>query len=177
MGYLDIIIIAILLIGIARGWKTGFIRQASNLAGLVLAFVLAVIFMDSLGLVIEERIMDYPGLGTILAFLGIFVVVKVATAYFSRSAKDLIEAMHLGSVDSLAGGLIGAFKAGIILSLVFVSISYFRIPDDTAVEESRLYQPVYEIVPQAWSFLVGHSSALEDIKSRVDSRSEKREAT
>ncbi len=177
MGYLDIIIIAILMIGIARGWKTGFIRQATNLAGIILAFVLAVIFMDSLGLVIEERIMDYPGLGTILAFLGIFVVVKVGITYVSRSAKSFIDAMHLGSVDSLAGGLIGAFKAGIILSLVFVSISYFRLPDDTAVEESRLYQPVYQIVPDAWSFIVGQSSALEDIKSRVERRSQKRAAT
>ena len=85
--------------------------------------------------------------------------------------------MHLGAVDSFAGGLVGAFKAGIVLSLVFVTIAYFRLPDDVTVDESRLYEPVYEIVPEAWSFLVDRSSALEDIKSRVDRRSAKRAAT
>ena len=177
MGYIDIIIVAILAVGLIRGWRSGFIKQATNLAGIVLAFVLAVIFMDSLGLVIESKLMDYPGLGTILAFLGIFIVVKVAFRFLSESAKTFIDSLHLGGVDNLAGGVIGTLKAGVILSLLLVSASYFRLPPVEAVETSNLYGSVYGIVPQAWSFFVDQSSTLEDIKSRVDRRSEKRAAS
>ena len=173
MGYLDIIILVVLAIGLFRGWKTGFIRQATNLAGIILAFVLAVIFMDSLGLVIETKLMDYPGLGTILAFLGIFVVVKVAFRFLSESAKTFIDSLHLGGVDRLAGSMIGGIKAGIIMSLILVSGSYFRLPPTDAVDRSNLYPTVYEIVPSAWSFMVRQSSTIEDMKSRVDRRSEK----
>ncbi|MCZ6706026.1 MAG: CvpA family protein [Bacteroidetes bacterium] len=173
MGYLDIFIIAILILGIARGLHTGFILQATNLAGIVLAFVLAVIFMDSLGLLIETKLIDYPGLGTILAFLGIFVVVKVGITFVSRSAKSFIDALHLGGVDNLAGGLVGGIKAGIVLSLIFVTIGYFRLPDQKTIQDSTLYSPVYQLVPEAWSFIVDRSDALDDIRDRVERRSEK----
>jgi len=173
MGYLDIIIAIVLVLGIARGWHTGFILQATNLAGIVLAFVLAVIFMDSLGLLIESRLIDYPGLGTILAFLGIFIVVKVGTTFVSKSARSFIDALHLGGIDNLAGGLVGGIKAGIVLSLIFVTTSYFRFPDQKAIQDSSLYKPVYGLVPGAWSFIVDRSDALDDIRDRVERRSEK----
>ena len=177
MGYVDIIILVVLVIGVARGWKTGFIRQATNLAGMILAFVLAVIFMDSLGLVIESRLIDYPGLGTIIAFLGIFIVVKVGITFLSKTAKDFIDALHLGGIDNLAGGVIGAIKAGLILSFVFVTFSYFRLPNDMAIQNSRFYYSVYQIVPTAWSFMVDRSDALDGIRDRVERRSEKAVST
>jgi len=173
MGYLDIGIVVILAFGLFRGWRTGFIKQATNLAGLVLAFVLAVLFMDSLGLVIETKLMDYPGLGTILAFLGIFIVVKVAFRFLSESAKTFLESLHLGGVDRLAGGLVGSLKACIIISLMLVTGAYFRLPPKDAVDQSHLYKSVYQIVPKAWSYMVDRSSTLEDIKSRVERRSQK----
>ena len=173
MGYLDIIIVIVLLLGIVRGWHTGFILQATNLAGIVLAFVLAVIFMDSLGFLIETRLIDYPGLGTILAFLGIFIVVKVGITFVSKSAKSFIDALHLGGFDDIAGGLVGGIKAGIVLSLIFVTIGYFRLPDQKAVQDSALYKPVYQLVPGAWSFIVDRSDALDDIRDKVERRSEK----
>jgi hypothetical protein len=72
---------------------------------------------------------------------------------------------------------VGSLKAGIILSLVLVSAAYFRLPEQTAVDSSRLYKPVYEIVPKAWSFMVDKSSTLEGIKSRVERRSQKTRPT
>ena len=173
MGYLDILIIVILMLGAAWGWKQGFIHQATNLAGIILAFVLAVIFMDSLGLIIETRLIDYPGLGTILAFLGIFILVKIGMKFVSNSAKSFLEALHLGGVDSIAGSVIGAVKAGVILSLVFVTISFFRFPDQKAIQDSNLYTPVYQLVPEVWSFIVDRSDALDDIRNRVERRSQK----
>ncbi|GMQ82481.1 MAG: hypothetical protein BMS9Abin05_1935 [Rhodothermia bacterium] len=177
MGYLDILIVIILILGIARGWHTGFILQATNLAGIVLAFILAVIFMDSLGLLIQTRLINYPWLGTILAFLGIFIVVKVGITFVSKSAKSFIEALHLGGIDSLAGGLVGGIKAGIVLSLIFVTIGYFRLPDQKAIRDSALYEPVYQLVPGAWSFIVDRSDALDDIREKVERRSEKSVST
>ena len=55
MGILDIVILIVLALGIARGWSAGFVRQATRLAGLVLAVVLAATFMYALGMVVERQ--------------------------------------------------------------------------------------------------------------------------
>ena len=49
MATLDIFILVVLAIGLLRGIKTGFLKQAASLIGTILSFVLAASFMEAGG--------------------------------------------------------------------------------------------------------------------------------
>ena len=54
MSILDIIIIAIVLIGFVLGYKDGFVRKLIGLIGFVLAVFVAIRFASSFGKIIES---------------------------------------------------------------------------------------------------------------------------
>lgn len=176
MGVLDIVILIVLAVGIARGWSTGFTRQAISLAGLILSFVLAVTFMDSLGVIIEAELGVSRELGPLVAFAAIFIVVKIISTFIARSADSAVKVMHLGGLNRIAGGAAGAIKAGFVMSLIFVAISYAHLPGDQARNDSMFYAPVVRIVPEAWRILNENAPRLDDIRRKFEARVKPRAA-
>ena len=176
MGLLDIVILIVLALGMAKGWSAGFVRQATRLAGLVLAVVLAATFMDGLGMVVETGLGITQGLGSFVAFATIFLGVMIASSLVARSADAAIKTLHLGGLNRAAGGAVGAIKAGIVMSLVFLAISYVQLPGPKAIEESNLYNPVSRIVPEAWRILSGGAPRLEEIRREFERKVEERAA-
>ena len=172
MATLDIIILVVLGIGLLRGFKTGFLKQASSLLGTVLAFVLAASFMESGGKLVEVNLGLDPGFGPILAFVAIFVMVKMAVMTVARSAETLLEKVHLSGLDRLAGGVAGGLKSAIVMSLVFLLIGYAQLPGQHSRDSSEFYTPVYRLVPDAWRYLSGRAPAFEDFRQEVEDRLE-----
>ena len=153
MGYLDIVILVVLALGIARGWSMGFIRQATLFGGLVLAFVLAAMFMDPLGAVLQSEVGFQEGVGSLISFVGILIAVKLATTLLARWLESVIDAIYLGRLNRLLGGIAGALKAVLILSLVFLVMGYAQLPGSTAISESTMYGHIYRILPEVWRFI------------------------
>ena len=67
MNYIDFIIIFIIFIGFALGFRDGLIRKVIGLIGLVFGFVLALEFYQKLGLFISPIINDEIYLAEIIA--------------------------------------------------------------------------------------------------------------
>jgi len=172
MGTLDIFILVILALGLLRGWTAGFLKQASSLAGTVLAFVLAASFMESVGRILELNMTLSPDKSPLLAFVIIFLVVKLAVKMVTKTAESLLNATKLSGIDRLAGGAAGAAKAAIAMSLVFVMIGYAQLPGKVSRDSSDLYMPVYSLVPEALSFLSDRSPAFEEFRQKVEDRLE-----
>lgn len=170
MATLDIFILIVLGIGLLRGWKTGFLRQMAALAGTILAFVLSASFMGSAG----QLISDFTGLAqeqsSLLGFMGLFVLVKLSVNIVTRAGETLLDKAHLSGMDRIAGGVTGAFKAAVAMSLVFVVIGFAHLPGEVSRENSDFYQPVYRLVPEAWSLLSDRAPAFDELRRKVESR-------
>lgn len=170
MATLDIFILIIVGIGLLRGLKSGFLKQASSLFGTILAFVLAASFMESVGRLLELKLGLTGGLSSMTAFIGIFMLVKLAFLTVTKAASSLLDAAKLSGLDRLAGGVTGGLKAAILLSLAFMMVGVAQLPAQSARESSEFYMPVYRLVPDAWRFLSDRSPAFEDMREMVEER-------
>lgn len=170
MATLDIIILAVLAFGLIRGMRTGFIRQITTLAGIVVAFVAAAVFMDDAGRLFSE----YTGMALELAplagFVTIFLVCRLFIRLFGFALDDAAEKVKLGGLNRLAGGATGALKAVVIMSLAFILVGFLELPSAPARASSEFYRPVTEFVPDAWQYLSRQSPAFEEMRKELEKR-------
>ncbi len=170
MATLDILILVVLGIGLLRGWRSGFLKQVTSLVGTILAFVLAASFMESVGQMIASGMRVSPEQASLIGFMGLFVVVKLAVNMVAKAASSLLEAVNLSGMDRVAGGLTGAAKAAVAMSLFFVVVGFAQLPGEVSREESDFYMPVYQIVPTAWTLLEDRSPAFGEMLKKVEDR-------
>jgi membrane protein required for colicin V production len=145
---LDIILIVLLVWGLVKGYRRGMIVEILGLLGLVAAigcgFALLKFGVDLAKPYAEETGQFLP----YLVFVGIFVLVLVVIGLIGRLIRESIKHTFLGSFDSLAGSIIGVFKAVFIVSLLFwiVAVTGIGMPDGFT-DNTYLYPYVADIAP------------------------------
>ncbi|MDZ4698623.1 MAG: CvpA family protein [Rhodothermales bacterium] len=168
MGSLDLVILVGLVIGLARGFSTGGIRQLFSLAGIVFAFVFAAQLMQSVGDRLAGNAGISPGLAPIVGFIAIFLVVQVAAYAVSRLLETFLKALKLGIVNRVIGGAIGGFKAMLVLSLTFFAFGFVGIPAPATRDASLFYHTVTAILPSTWNYISERLPMLNRIDGRGD---------
>jgi len=170
MATLDIVILTVLGFGLLRGMRSGFLKQATALFGTILALVLAASFMDSAGQLALSLGRLSKEQAVLIGFMGVFILVKMAVNMLSAVLASALEKIKLSGLDRLAGGVTGVLKAAIAMSLIFIVIGYAQLPGEVSREQSKLYQPVYDIVPVAWSLFESRSTGFGDLLRSVEDR-------
>jgi membrane protein required for colicin V production len=172
MGYIDVVILIVLALGIIRGWTTGFVGQAARLAGWVLAFLLGSVFMGPGGNLLESYGWAPPEMGSLVAFIVIFIVVKIAASGLAKSMDAAIKSLHLSGINRVAGSAAGAAKAAVLLSLVLIVSSMAELPSKRDIEKSTFYNTTYSIAPAAWNLLSREVPRLKDLKRDLEQRAD-----
>lgn len=150
---LDILILLILVAGIARGFSTGLVRQVAGFIGFLLAFIISVRLMHFIGPMIVDSLGISPSLGPLIGFLTVFLIIQIIVLIIIRMIEGVIGALKLTGVNRFLGGIVGAFKAVLVLSVAFLILHQFDIPTEDTREESSLYAPVSSVLPEAWDFV------------------------
>ena len=173
MNLLDLLVLAVLAFGLVRGLGTGAIQQVASILGLLVAFVLSVELMDEAGALIMESFAVSPDIAPLLGFALVFIAVQVVVFALVRVVKGLVGALKLTAVDRFLGGAVGAFKAALLLSVVFLVLDRFGFPDEDARAASAFYAPIADVLPAAWAYVsetFPHVQALsEAFGDRVES--------
>lgn len=168
IGYLDITILVILLLGVVRGGMIGLVRQTTNLFGLALTVILAIALTAPIGQIIESNTGWPHTASLVVSFLAIFLVVKMAAVLVAKSAEGAVDALKLSSVNRAAGGVFGVFKSALLLSAVALVLDLAEIPERAAREESTLYAPVTGLLPQTWEYLSGKAPILDEYRQKIE---------
>jgi membrane protein required for colicin V production len=123
----DIIIVIILGLGAYEGFKQGFLMSIVGLVGFVVAIILGFYFMDPMAGWLAENVREvnlgYP----IAGFLVIFFISMILIRVVGWTLKKLINIILLGGIDSAAGGVLGALKAGFFISLFLWFTTEFQM--------------------------------------------------
>lgn len=128
MNWLDIIILAIIILFIIRGWKKGLFQEIFTLGGIIGGIIVAINKYETVGQVISDEL-DFISLkeGEIISFTFIFIGI----ALFCTIAGTLI---HRWSNHSLARGLdrgggllLGLFEGSIICSLILIFLINIKV--------------------------------------------------
>lgn len=166
MNTFDIIIAALLLFGFVRGLMKGLFVEIASLVALVAGVYGAIHFSYFLGEWLKSSVSWDEKYITLAAFAGTFVVIIITIALMGKLLTKIADFASLGILNKILGGVFGALKIGLILSVIFI---FFGKINDTIpfvkkelLDQSILYKPVKKIAPMIFPSIIKGDEVIEE---------------
>lgn len=153
MNLLDVFILLVVAGGLALGVRSGLIKQIASIIGLVLAFILGVQLMRPVGAAVSQSLGVSESIAPLIGFGLVFLAIQIGVMLGVRAIEGLVGALKLTFVNRLLGGVFGAFKVTLVLSIVLLALIPLGVPGDDTRTTSELYEPVMKTLPGAWNFM------------------------
>ncbi len=151
MTVIDIVLGALLLFGLVRGFMKGLFVEIASLLALVLGVYGAIHFSNFAATFLDSRVDWEEKYINIVAFAITFVVIVLAIGLAGKALTKLADFAALGILNKLLGGVFGALKIGLILSIILIVFDKMNntLPfvEKEDLEESILYKPVKSVAP------------------------------
>lgn len=149
MTTMDIIILAVIGIGMVMGFVRGFIKQACGLVGLVAGLLMARALYTMAGEQLAPHIGMSVSAAQIISFIVIWAIIPMLLMLAGGALTRAIEAVHLGAVNRLLGGVAGALLHLLFLGMLVKVVEYVD-PEEKLVpsevkQGSLFYHPVGEV--------------------------------
>ncbi|AWD32419.1 Colicin V production protein [Candidatus Kinetoplastibacterium sorsogonicusi] len=122
MNKLDILILAILLISTTIGLCKGFIKEAMSLLFFILSCYVSILYSPLLYLFISKYINDGI-VCNIFSYLIIFFLVIILLGLINKNLLIFIKYSGFSSIDHTLGGIFGAIRGILILSMIIFIIN------------------------------------------------------
>lgn len=157
MNYIDLILGILLIIGAVRGFLRGFISEFAGLAALILGVWGAIHFSYLTSGFIIDQFSYHPEHLGLISFFITFLIIVVLVHMVGKATENILSAIALGFLNKFAGILFGAVKTALILSVLLMIFD--RLDEDAEIipkdikEESQMYEPVKNLVPNLLPFL------------------------
>jgi membrane protein required for colicin V production len=151
MNIFDIVIAALLIFGFVRGVMKGLFVEVASLVALIAGVYGAIHFSYFIGDFLKESVSWSEEYVSLTAFAGTFIIIIIVISLLGKVLTKLADFASLGIINKILGGVFGALKIGLILSVVFIFFGKINntIPfiKKKTLEESILYKPVKKVVP------------------------------
>lgn len=151
MNTFDIIIAALLLFGFIRGLSKGLFVEVASLLALIAGIYGAIHFSYFVGNFLANSVSWDEKYIMLVSFAITFAIIVLAIALLGKMFTKIADFASLGILNKLLGGVFGALKIGLILSIVLIVFAKLNnaIPfvSDTQKEDSILYEPVKDLAP------------------------------
>ena len=164
MNVFDIVIAALLIFGFVRGVMKGLFVEVASLAALIGGVYGAIHFSYFIGDFLKEAVSWDQEYVSLAAFAGTFIIIIVTIALLGKMLTKLADFAALGVINKILGGVFGAIKIGLILSVIFI---FFGKMNDTipfvkkeTLDESILYAPVKKIAPTIFPSIIKNEDEL-----------------
>lgn len=166
MNTFDIIIAALLLFGFVRGLMKGLFVEVASLVALVAGVYGAIHFSYFISDWLKDSVEWDEKYISLAAFAGTFVVILLIISLAGKLLTKIADFASLGILNKLLGGVFGALKIGLILSVVFI---FFGKMNDTipfveqeTLNESVLYKPVKKIAPMIFPSIIKEDGEVNE---------------
>ena len=166
MCTVDIVILICFLPALVQGLKNGFIKQAIDLATLVVGAWMAFRFSETVSAWIAGYFPQMsPTLLMIISFVVVFLVVMLLLSLLGRLLKGILKLAMLGWADRLLGLAFALLKAALVIGIVIFlfeavnQLTEWVRPEDIA--DSKLYGPLKEFAGKVFPYFKSfvHQSA------------------
>ncbi|OIQ29289.1 MAG: colicin V production protein [Bacteroidetes bacterium MedPE-SWsnd-G2] len=165
MSIFDIVLGALLLFGLVRGFMKGLFVEVASLVALVAGVYGAIHFSNYAADVLVEKVDWEENYINLAAFAITFIIIVLVIALAGKALTKLADFAALGIVNKFLGGVFGALKFGVILSvlLLFFDRINTTLPfaDEEDINKSVLYEPVKSIVPMIFPDLLNSNTETE----------------
>ncbi len=161
----DIVVLVVVAVLTLLGLWKGLVRQIVGLAGVAAGYVIATKFYGPLA---AKFLTGFrPATGRVISFLAIFIACIIAASIIGWIAEKLMNTAGLGILNRIGGGILGAAKGYLIVSVAVVMMVSFLPLHSGVFKGSRTMkyiQPMAGIVSRF---------APESISKRYEERAAK----
>ncbi|MEP3837554.1 MAG: CvpA family protein [Algibacter sp.] len=151
MSVIDIVLGALILFGLVRGFMKGLFVEVASLIALVAGVYGAIHFSNFAADFLQTKTVWEEKTINIVAFAITFVIIVLAIGLAGKALTKLADFAALGIINKLAGGIFGALKIALILSVllnVFDKMNNtITFIDEENIDSTVLYNPVKSLVP------------------------------
>lgn len=151
MNTFDIIITALLIFGFIRGLIRGLFVEVASLVALIAGIYGAIHFSYFIGNLLINYVTWEERYITIVSFAITFAIIVIVIALLGKLFTKIADFASLGFLNKFLGGVFGALKIGLILSIILLVFSKLNntIPfvSDEMKDDSVLYEPVKNLAP------------------------------
>ncbi|WP_299097153.1 CvpA family protein [Winogradskyella sp.] len=172
MSIIDIVLAALLLFGFVRGLFKGLFVEVASLVALVLGIYGAIHFSYFASDILESKVDWNEKTINIVAFAVTFVIIVLTISLAGKALTKLADFAALGLLNKLLGGVFGALKIGLILSVLLIVFSKLNntLPfmEKEDLEESTLYEPVKSLAPMIFPNLIKSETEQETSAETVE---------
>jgi membrane protein required for colicin V production len=146
MIWIDYILLAFMAMGLIRGLRNGFFIELAGLISLLFGVYLAIKFSYIVNHFLAREVSWNPKIIQVIAFVVTLAIVLVGAALLAKFFTTVARVAQLGAINKLGGGILGALKLLVVLSLGIamfnkLNFSYAFVSKQT-IEKSWLYLPV-----------------------------------
>ena len=141
---IDWIIIGVVAVGTVLGFAKGALKQLASLVGLVAGLLLARALYVTVG---ERMAVEFGTSATvaqIIAFFLIWILVPIALLWVASLLSRVLEVVHLGILNRLAGALFGGVKYTLIVSMAIQLIEFIDPKGDLVSQNIRKDSILYD---------------------------------
>lgn len=171
MNVLDIILGALILFGLVRGLSKGLFVEVASLVALIAGVYGAIHFSDFAAGFLESRLEWSEQYINIAAFAVTFIIIVLVIAMAGKALTKLADFAALGLLNKILGGVFGALKIGLILSIALMLFSKANknIPllDEDDIENSVLYEPVKSLAPMIFPYIIKEEQPAKTANSNT----------
>lgn len=124
MNIIDIIILVLVALAVAKGLKDGLVRQAGGIAGLFLGIFLAGRFSSRLAVWLHQWVNAPENIVKIISFIIIIIGVCICMGLLGRLLEKIIRLVTFGWVNRILGMALSVFTAVLIMGVLLSVINY-----------------------------------------------------
>jgi len=151
MNTFDIIIAAFLTFGFIRGLLKGLFVEVASLVALIAGIYGAIHFSYFVGNLLAEHVTWQERYITIISFAITFAIIVLVIGLLGKMLTKIADFASLGLLNKLFGGIFGALKVGLILSIILLVFTKLNntIPFISKEQKANavLYEPVKNLAP------------------------------
>lgn len=169
---IDIVLGLILVIGLIKGLRKGFIIELTSLISLIAGIYGAIHFSYFTVDFIDDYMSWNPDYINLIAFILTFIIIVVGISILGKLITKTAELIQLGMLNKLLGAIFGVLKTGFVLGIILLFFSAFNtneeIIEHEKVEASVIYPSLEKfgesILPSVVQKINEHSPWEEPIK-------------
>jgi len=154
MNILDLFIIAPIFLGFVFGLFKGLIKELMSLAAIVLGIFGARFFEPQLSKLLLTWFDMQQGMAQAASYLLLFIAIAILLLFVANMLDKLFSAIALGGLNKFLGGLFGALKFALIVSVLLnvfeIFDSRFGFVKKETKEESLAYENMIKFGPDIW---------------------------
>ena len=154
MNSLDIYLLLPIALGFVFGLFKGLIKELTSLVAIVLGIYGAKLFAPLMASILINGFGFSPATAHPLAYIFLFIAIGVGLLFLANALNKIFNSLSLGGLNKLLGGLFGALKYALIVSVllnVFDALdSRFSLMKQQTKEYSIGYKPLIKFGPKLW---------------------------